>query len=159
MQSSLSMKFAWKLLVGNSLWAEFFRKNYVGEAHSTSVLCNQWGTRFWKGILSVLPLVISNTKYLVCRGDINIWYGNWLGDGALAASFEMRGDPSLKINLVLANTIWDAPRLLELLHEEIVNKIVASQVQLRAGSDILIWTSKAEGIFSTKSVWEIIREK
>ena len=75
-QSSLFMKFAWKLLVGNSLWAEIFRKKYVGDAHPASVLGNQWGTRFWKDIMFVLPLLISNSKYLVRCRELNFWYDN-----------------------------------------------------------------------------------
>lgn len=76
----------------------------------------------------VLPLEISNTKYLILHGDINFWFDNWMGDGALVASLDMRGDPYLKINSILANSGWNEHKLHNLVLAEFVNKLVESQV-------------------------------
>lgn len=57
-QTSLFMRFAGKLLVGNSLWAKFFKEKYVGNNHLTLIINSFRGSRFWKGVIAVMPIVI-----------------------------------------------------------------------------------------------------
>lgn len=57
-QTSLLMKFAWKILQGNSLWAIFFSTKYVGDKHIYSVMNLRKGSRFWKGIMRLMPIVL-----------------------------------------------------------------------------------------------------
>ncbi|XP_042972679.1 uncharacterized protein LOC122304473 [Carya illinoinensis] len=87
-------------------FANFFGKKYVGDAHLASV-CNQRGTKFWKGVMATLPLLIMKSKYLVRCGEINFWYDNWLGDGPLVETIEVRGVPSLQVHSVFVHARWD----------------------------------------------------
>ncbi|KAG6658115.1 hypothetical protein CIPAW_04G137600 [Carya illinoinensis] len=156
-QKSLFMKFAWKLLEGNSVWAKFFLKKYVGGKHPMA-LYNSTGSRFWKGILSVMPIVQHNSCFLIRSGACNFWFDNWLGDGAIANTEEVSIDENLLVADILNSSGWDVVKLHLLVSEEMVEKIIASPVQILGGSDVRIWKPNPDGNFSTKSAWHLIRE-
>ncbi|KAG2720837.1 hypothetical protein I3760_02G052600 [Carya illinoinensis] len=156
-QMSLFMKFAWKLLKGNSVWAKFFLKKYVGGKHPMA-LYNSTGSRFWKGILSLMPIVQQNSCILIRSGACNFWFDNWLGDGAIANTEEVSVDENLLVADILNSSGWDVTKLRMLVSEEMVEKIIASPVQISGGSDVHIWQPNPDGTFFTKYAWHLIRE-
>ncbi|KAK1588225.1 hypothetical protein Q3G72_021117 [Acer saccharum] len=107
---------------------EFFRHKYVGDAHLAKV-CNQRGIRFWMGVMAVLPLLITNSKYLVHGGEINFWYNNWLGDESLAKITEVREALMLQVHSIFVNGRWDERKLREIVPTEIFSKIISSKVR------------------------------
>ncbi|KAG6701028.1 hypothetical protein I3842_08G143200 [Carya illinoinensis] len=75
-QISLLMKFFWNLLTSNSLWVQYFKAKYVKHMH-ISLVGQQRGTWFWKGILHCLPRVLSNSKWQIQDGKLFFWHDNW----------------------------------------------------------------------------------
>lgn len=57
------MKFAWKILVDNSLWSQFFSAKYIRTKHVSLMDCTK-GSRFWKShsMSDVLQLSKWNVK-------------------------------------------------------------------------------------------------
>lgn len=130
-QVSLFMKYAWKMLVGGSLWSDFFKAKYMGNLHIAALINSNRGTRFWKGVLRVVPHVLNSSRFLVQRGEVNFWYDNWMGDGAVADEAEVFGDPTLKLREVVSDRAWDLCKLRELLSDNMVTKISSMQLRLR----------------------------
>ncbi|KAG6627879.1 hypothetical protein CIPAW_15G160400 [Carya illinoinensis] len=158
-QVSLLMKFAWKLLKGDSLWAYFFKAKYLGNKHLFSLISSLKGSRFWKSILRVLPLVLNNSRCLICGGESSFWLDNWLGDGVVANSEIVLGNPDLKIRDVVVNDKWDISTLRSVVEAEMVEKIASVPVRLRDSPDVYVWKSSDDGDFSTKSAWELVRNR
>ncbi|XP_042969044.1 uncharacterized protein LOC122301721 [Carya illinoinensis] len=143
--------------MGNSVWAKFFLKKYVGGKHPMA-LYNSTGSRFWKGILSLMPIVQQNSCILIRSGACNFWFDNWLGDGAIANTEEVSVDENLLVADILNSSGWDVTKLRMLVSEEMVEKIIASPVQISGGSDVRIWQPNPDGTFFTKYAWHLIRE-
>ncbi|KAG2411275.1 hypothetical protein I3760_Q015100 [Carya illinoinensis] len=158
-QESLFMKFGWKLLKGDSLWAEFFKKKYIGQDHVYKAIQVQKGTRFWKGVAELMPRVIKNLKWLVGNGNVNFWMDNWVGCGPLHDFCPVIGNIGLKVAEVFDN--W-GPKLEvigDLVPDEVIELIKEAGIKLKPNnSDVLIWKHTVEGKFTTKSAWELSRE-
>lgn len=75
-QTSLLMKFGWKIIQGNSLWSNFFSAKYVGDAHISSIMNLGRGSRFWKGIMRIMPMVLANSRWILCSGNNSFWLDN-----------------------------------------------------------------------------------
>lgn len=117
-------------------------------------------SRFWKGIVSTLPIVLQNSFCRVRDGSSNFWYDNWLGSQSLAdAGFEVK-EPQLKIKDILtADGTWNRNRLKELMGENQAYSIEHVNMKSRGGRDLYVWKPSKDGLFSTKSAWEVIRKK
>ncbi|KAG2663424.1 hypothetical protein I3760_16G029200 [Carya illinoinensis] len=85
MQKAL-MKFVWRLFTGKSLWADFFRVKYIQNNH-LSLLTPKKGTWFWKSIVRCISDVLTNSKWLVCEGNISFWFDNWDEEGPLNTQY------------------------------------------------------------------------
>ncbi|KAK0603497.1 hypothetical protein LWI29_005584 [Acer saccharum] len=81
------------------------------------------------GVMAVLPLLITNSKYLVHGGEINFWYNNWLGDESLAKIIEVREALMLQVHSIFVNGRWDERKLREIVPTEIFSKIISSKVR------------------------------
>ncbi|KAG7979916.1 hypothetical protein I3843_05G155000 [Carya illinoinensis] len=107
----------------------------------------QKGTRFWKGVAELMPRVIKNSKWLVGNGNVNFWMDNWVGCGPLHDFCPVIGNIGLKVAEVFDNR---GPKL------EVISDLVPDEPN---NSDVLIWKHTVEGKFTTKSAWELSREK
>ncbi|KAG6645741.1 hypothetical protein CIPAW_08G143400 [Carya illinoinensis] len=95
-QISLLMKFFWNLLTSNSLWVQYFKAKYVKHMH-ISLVGQQRGTWFWKGILHCLPRVLSNSKWQIQDGKLFFWHDNWSSIGPLVDTILIAGSPNLQV--------------------------------------------------------------
>lgn len=122
-QDSLHMKFAWKLIKGDMMWSNFFTTKYVGNSHIYSVMALWKGTRFWMGIMHLMPSVLCNLKWLICRGWSNFWMDNWLGDGPLMASNLVVGNEQLQLSEIIDETGPKLHVIQELVPDVVLQKI------------------------------------
>ncbi|XP_042958094.1 uncharacterized protein LOC122293629 [Carya illinoinensis] len=159
-QESLFMKFGWKLLKGDSLWAEFFKKKYIGQDHVYKAIQVQKGTRFWKGVAELMPRVIKNSKWLVGNGNVNFWMDNWVGCGPLHDFCPVIGNIGLKVTEVFDNRGPKLEVIGDLVPDEVMQLIKEAGIKLKPNNlDVLIWKHTVEGKFTMKSAWELSREK
>ena len=57
------------------------------------------------------------------------------------------------------NNTWNTNLLIELVGAKIMEEIMRSVLTGRRGQDVFIWKSSLNEIFSTASVWEVVRRK
>lgn len=72
-------------------------------------------------------------------------------------SEDVSGDEDLLVARILTNSSWDVSKLRTLVSKEMVEKIIASSIQISSGIDVHIWQPNLDGSFSTKSAWHLIR--
>ncbi|KAG2705714.1 hypothetical protein I3760_05G069400 [Carya illinoinensis] len=122
-QKALHMKFTWKLLSGNSLWADFFRGKYVRGKHLSLVDSNK-GTRFWKAIGKSIPDILNNSQWLVRDGNISFWYDTWDDDGPLHDHYPVINKPLLNIKECRIDNGWDIPLMEKLVGHQKATELV-----------------------------------
>lgn len=115
------------------------------------------GSRFWKRITSVLPIVLKNSRILIKSGGCNFWFDNWLGDGAISDSHKVKGSENLVVADLLHNYGWDIHKVHDKVPENMVAKILAWSSQIISDNDIYIRQPNLDGNFSTKFAWILIR--
>lgn len=130
-QESLLMKFAWKLIRGGSLWSDFFTSKYVGNNHIFSVMQGHRGSRFWRGLMALMPRVIHNSKWIIRGGDVNFWMDNWLVDGPLIELMLVIGNINLKVRDVVAETGPNSSHMRDLIPAETITKMRQADIRLR----------------------------
>ncbi|XP_035541522.1 uncharacterized protein LOC118344586 [Juglans regia] len=155
-QRALHMKFAWHLLRGQSLWADFFKGKYVKGIH-LSLLSPNKGTLFWKAIVRCIPEVLNQSKWLVKEGNVSFWHDNWLDGGPISALYPVIERPSLKIKDCRIDNGWDIPLLERAVGQQKALELYHFLATRKDGQDVLIWVNDKNGNFSTKSAWDCIR--
>ncbi|XP_042974708.1 uncharacterized protein LOC122306346 [Carya illinoinensis] len=158
-QQSLFMKFGWKLVTGVSLWADFFREKYLHRDHVYNVMTKNKGSRFWKGIMEVMLRIFQNSQWLIGAGNINFWMDNWLGGGPLKDLCLVVGSEHLQVVEVFDGRGPKLDVLSQLVPSGILQQIVVANVRLRSRADAIIWKNTMDGNFTTKSAWDICRER
>ncbi|XP_042974814.1 uncharacterized protein LOC122306449 [Carya illinoinensis] len=156
MQKALHMRFAWNLIQGNSLWAQFFKAKYVGSKPWLLIDANK-GIRFWKMIANYILLVLEKSKWHLREGNLFFWYDKWRDQGPLYSDLPMVGSPLLNVKECPLSNLWDVELLVNLVGQDHVNDILESLAICKGGSDVLVWMKRDSGCFSTKSAWDCIR--
>ncbi|XP_022869151.1 uncharacterized protein LOC111388627 [Olea europaea var. sylvestris] len=156
-QRTLQMKFAWKLLSSDCLWATFFRAKYMkhGLIDVSNIRCI--GSRFWCSIVGCIPDVINRNQWRIREGSISFWYAHWLDDGPLSWDASHIDQPTLRINDICLDSGWNMNQLLQLVGEDKAASVMAKVSKCREGDDVLIWKPNRKGTFSSKSAWDMIR--
>ncbi|XP_042939510.1 uncharacterized protein LOC122274547 [Carya illinoinensis] len=143
-QKALHMRFAWNLIQGNSLWANFFKAKYVGTTPWCLVQAPK-GSRFWRMVANCIPLLLNNLKWKIREGDIYFWYDKWRENGPLINDMSPVGSPLLKIKDCRLSDSWDMDTLENLIGGEKVDEILTSLSRPNFGKDVLIWTPMESG--------------
>ncbi|XP_022870746.1 uncharacterized protein LOC111389988 [Olea europaea var. sylvestris] len=103
--------------------------------------------------------LVRNSFRCIQDGDASFWFDHWVGEQPIADLVLRVMEPSLKVKDLLHTSGWDYPRLCELVGEKLANEIWMSRIQLCEGKDYYVWQPSTDGKFSTKSAWELIRQR
>ncbi|XP_022895286.1 uncharacterized protein LOC111409473 [Olea europaea var. sylvestris] len=151
------MKFAWKLLSSDCLWATFFRAKYTKHGLIDVSTLRYIGSQFWCSIVGCIPNVINSSQWQIREGSISFWYAHWLDDGPLSRDASHIDQPTLRIKDICLDSDWNMNQLLQLVGEDKASSVMAKVSKCREGDNVLIWKTNSEGTFSSKSAWDIIR--
>ncbi|KAG2722809.1 hypothetical protein I3760_02G143800 [Carya illinoinensis] len=155
-QKALHWKLAWRLIKGQSLWADFFRGKYARGTHLSLVTPTK-GTRFWKSVASNIQEVLSNSKWSVRDGNISFWYDNWANGDPLCSLYPVIENPLLKIKDCHLDNEWDISLLDQLVGQQKAIELYQYLARRKEGEDVLIWLKDDAGKFTMKSAWDCIR--
>lgn len=153
-QKALHMKFAWKILTENSLRSRFFKGKYVESNHISLVNLTK-GTRFWRMAIKSIPWIIEHSKWKVKNGELSFW----LGEDALGAHLPTIGSHRLQVKECFLESGCDLDMLNSLVGPVKAEEIANLLSKRKEGEDILVWTTKDDGKFSTRSAWECLHVK
>ncbi|XP_040987618.1 uncharacterized protein LOC121235334 [Juglans microcarpa x Juglans regia] len=72
---------------------------------------------------------------------------------------ESINEPNLRVNDLVINNTWDVHKMNHLIGENLTREVVNSVGSLQQAQDTMIWLPDKNGLFSSKSAWDIIRMK
>ncbi|XP_022858861.1 uncharacterized protein LOC111379670 [Olea europaea var. sylvestris] len=113
---------------------------------------------FWKSIASLIPIVIENSVWHIKSGDVNLWQDNWFGLTPLSNLVEVV-EPELRLNVVVTSRGWNEDVLSYLIWNDLAKAAIEYVPKVRQGVDKVVWKPSPDGMFSTRSTWELIRAK
>ncbi|XP_042980192.1 uncharacterized protein LOC122310362 [Carya illinoinensis] len=140
----------------DSLWAQFFRRKYVGEGHLSLVNPDK-GTWFWKAVFKCIPMVLEHSKWLIKDGNVSFRYDKWVDNGPVCYDFPVLAYPKLKVLDCKIENEWDIELLYRLVGASKVEELCSFLASRRAGKDVLVWTKSMDGSFSSKCTWDCAR--
>ncbi|KAG2724529.1 hypothetical protein I3760_01G021900 [Carya illinoinensis] len=155
-QTSLHMKFAWKVMTGDELWSQLFHAKYIGDKY-VSLLDPKKGTRFWKMVVKCMLVVLDNSKWKVHDENISFWWDHWLNEGSLANFFPMVDVPRLMLAKLRISNGWEIEVLERLVGLQKMKEIFSFLGAHKFGQDLLVLIPNKDGCFSTKSAWQCIQ--
>lgn len=100
-------------------------------------------------------------QWKIGRGEVSMWYDNWLGIGALWTFFaEGRIPINDNLSKILLNGHWQWGGWDLYLPDHVINHINSMQINPNPNmKDKAIWTPDAKGSFTISSTWNIMIEK
>ncbi|XP_042978817.1 uncharacterized protein LOC122309401 [Carya illinoinensis] len=155
-QKTLFMKFAWKLLMEDSLWSQFFKAKYMRDRH-VSLLPQGKGTRFWKKVHLCLPEVLSKSKWKLRRENASFWWDRWMDDGPIGASHGNVVSLDMKVTECWVDNEWDEDMLIRLIGEEKTREVIRVLHKRPEGADVLVWLETKTRQFTAQSAWNCVR--
>lgn len=100
-------------------------------------------------------------NYYACirEGKASLQFDNQLASSPLAVNVLTPNQPKIKVRDYWKSDDWNIALLIELVGEETIEMILASNFKQNQGSDSVIQKINRDGSFSNKSMWEMIRIK
>ena len=158
MCEAFSLKLWFRFREQKSLWAVSLLLKYCKKTSPNLVSKKTTDSVVWKRLLSVRTLAESNCFWKVGTGSCYFWQDDWSNKGTLANLALAPVDSLEKLEDFGDDSTWDWPKLSEKLP---IN--LAAHLSLIPFSDQVqaspIWKASSNGLFSTKSGWDLVRKK
>lgn len=92
-------------------------------------------------------------------GNASFWFDRWLALGPLSVRIDAIQNNMLKIKDFWSANIWDYERMVALVGEDIIAKILQHIPLGREGSNVSFWKPSKDVLFSLASAWEVVQVK
>ncbi|KAK0586367.1 hypothetical protein LWI29_005771 [Acer saccharum] len=145
------MKFAYRLLTSEGLWAEFFKAKYLRDSHLMSCTMQASVSRFWRSVVASVPEVMENVQVLLGGGNSYFWYDRWLASGPLSVRITDIPNKKLRIKDCWVDKAWNIEILKGLVGNKVMEEIIQTRISGRGGSDICVWKPSPDDNFTTAS--------
>ncbi|WRX28178.1 Reverse transcriptase domain - like 10 [Theobroma cacao] len=156
--ATFTLKLRWRFQTGNSLWTQFLRTKYCLGRIPHHIQPKLHDSHVWKRMISGREMALQNIRWKIGKGDLFFWHDCWMGDKPLAASFpEFQNDMS-HVNHFYNGDTWDMDKLKSFLPMILVYEILQVPFD-KYQEDVAYWTLPSNGDFSTRSAWEMIRQR
>ncbi|XP_019159332.1 PREDICTED: uncharacterized protein LOC109156012 [Ipomoea nil] len=146
-------KLWWNFRRGESIWSQFVKAKYCNEVHPVARGWNYKDSHVWRRMVEVREKVEPEIQWDIRRGNLNVWWDNWSGKGALAIWLNRRGKRKAK-DMLKDGWINGA---LDLNHFGIQDQSLAQNIRIREGADKPRWKPTGGG-FNFKSAKGLMRQ-
>ncbi|EOY06960.1 Uncharacterized protein TCM_021522 [Theobroma cacao] len=155
---AFSMKLWWRFRTTNSLWMQFMRAKYCGGQLPTHVQPKLHDSQTWKRMVTISSITEQNIRWRVGHGKLFFWHDCWMGEEPLVIRNQEFASSMAQVSDFFLNNSWDIEKLKSVLQQEVVEEI--AKIPINASSnDRAYWTPTPNGDFSTKSAWQLSRER
>ncbi|XP_049370570.1 uncharacterized protein LOC125835476 [Solanum verrucosum] len=141
----------------NTLWAFFMRNKYCKKHHP--IIAQGYGTsHVWRRMTSIREEVEHEIWWQNKAGNSSFWFDNWTKQGALYHIEDTAKEEEVEVKEFEG---WDMEKLLQNLSLEMTDHIMEniSPPNILFGNDVAWWMANAQGRFTVKSAWQIMRNK
>ncbi|EOY19200.1 Retrotransposon, unclassified-like protein [Theobroma cacao] len=155
---AFSAKLWWRFDTCQSLWVRYMRLKYcTGQIHH-NIAPKPHDSATWKPLLAGRATASQQIRWRIGKGDIFFWHDAWMGDEPLVNSFPSFSQSMMKVNYFFNDDAWDVDKLKTFIPNAIVEEILKIPIS-REKEDIAYWALTANGDFSIKSAWELLRQR
>ncbi|EOY25447.1 Uncharacterized protein TCM_016753 [Theobroma cacao] len=155
---AFSTKLWWRFDTCQSLWARYMRLKYcTGQIHH-NIAPKPHDSATWKRLIDGRVTASQQIRWRIGKGDIFFWHDAWMGDEPLVNSFPSFSQSMMKVNYFFNDDAWDVDKLKTVIPNAIVDEILKIPIS-RENEDIAYWALTPNGDFSTKSAWELLRQR
>ncbi|XP_073153634.1 uncharacterized protein [Henckelia pumila] len=112
----------------------------------------------WRRMLKVRDRAESFIGWKIGKGDVSFWFDSWTPNGPLASLVPIQGLSSRLVKWFVEDGNWVANRLLLVVPLDILNLILKVPIH-PLDMDRAVWKSTINGVFLSKSAWDVIRHR
>ncbi|KAL0324926.1 UNVERIFIED_CONTAM: hypothetical protein Sradi_5061900, partial [Sesamum radiatum] len=153
---AFSMKLWWWFRSKSSSWSEYLHGHYCQNLHSTTVPYNRNHSPIWHRLCRIRDVAEPFIFWTSGDGLVSFWHDDWLGEKPLAQLLHGDAYTMEPVSYYWHEGDWNVPRILQTVPIHCAETIC--QIPIAGQGDKIVWTGSSEGAFSTKSVWEAIRQ-
>ncbi|XP_019196178.1 PREDICTED: uncharacterized protein LOC109190182 [Ipomoea nil] len=146
-------KLWWNLRKGESIWSQFMLAKYCNGIHPVVRGWNYRDSHIWRRMVDVRERVEPRIEWEIRRGNLNVWWDNWSGKGALAIWLNRRGKGGSREMLKDGNVNG----AVDLRKFGIQDQTLAQNIRTREGPDMPIW-QPTRANFNFKIAKALMRE-
>ncbi|KAH0730385.1 hypothetical protein KY290_001417 [Solanum tuberosum] len=120
------------------------------------------GSHVWRKMIKIREEVEYNIWWQIKSGVVSFWFDNWTKQGVLYYVEEDKiGEEETEVRSFIIGDQWDKEKFLLYVSEEMTEHIInnISPVISKGEQETPWWTNNANGRFSVKSAWELMRKK
>ncbi|EOY17513.1 Uncharacterized protein TCM_036737 [Theobroma cacao] len=155
---AFSMKLWWRFRTTNSLWTQFMRAKYCGGQLPTDVQPKLHDSQTWKRMVTISSITEQNIRWRIGHGELFFWHDCWMGEEPLVNRNQAFASSMAQVSDFFLNNSWNVEKLKTVLQQEVVEEIVKIPIDT-SSNDKAYWTTTPNGDFSTKSAWQLIRNR
>ncbi|XP_060202972.1 uncharacterized protein LOC132631414 [Lycium barbarum] len=138
---------------------DFVLAKYCTRVHPVAKSINAPQSPNRKKMMQIRDKIEGKILWQVREGNSNFWWDNWTGLGALAKICPNQSIYNkIKVKNYIEEGRWQADRLHDCIPSQLVQHILKVHIDNSNEEDYAVWESAVDGNFSTKNVWEEIRE-
>lgn len=157
---SLQFKQWWNLKSKNSLWGQFSQDKYCQNINLLSRKLDTRHSLMWKYLMKYKQEAEQHIQWRFKSGSYCFWWDDWLGVGPLVDYSHIDRPGNIKVSPFLQNGQWNEQMIRLYAPPLMVPRILGTHVQFQDGvPDVAIWKLNKNGLFSSSSAWNVIRQK
>lgn len=141
-----------------SLWQRYLLSQYCGIRPPYVIKLKDHVSPTWRRMLQARHDAELGIRWSLGQGDISFWFDTWLPYGPLSNLYVIKGPSDRKVSWFFEHDNWFIEKLLSVVPHHNVDQILNVPI-CTSSSDELIWLASLNGIFSSKSAWEFIRQR
>ena len=156
--SAFSLKLWWRFRSQSSLWANFLLHKYCGGKFPSMSKVSIHDSPTWKRLCRIQTTAEEHIFWSLGNGVISFWHDHWLHEGSLQDLLHSEVSSPEPVSWYWQQNNWDLSKLSMVLPPYICQIVAATPINY-GHKDQPLWKPSADGSFSLKSAWHLIREK
>ncbi|WRX30369.1 Ribonuclease H domain - like 10 [Theobroma cacao] len=97
-------------------------------------------------------------RWRIGKGELFFWHDCWMGDTPLVNRFPVFTSSMTRVSHFYDDGTWNVDKLNNVLQEDVVVEILNIPID-PLNDDRAFWVPTSDGQFTTKSAWEIVRQR
>lgn len=137
------------------MWNKYCKKHHpiIAQGYGTS--------HVWRRMTSIREEVEHEIWWQNKAGNSSFWFDNWTKQGALYHIEDTAKEENVEVKEFSTEEGWDREKLLQNLSQKMIDHIIenVSPPNILFGNDVAWWMANAQGRFTVKLAWQIMRNK
>lgn len=156
LNKALLLKRSWEVASKATISAAFLHVRFL--TAGLQPFAHYKKSSVWLGIKKLWPVLLSNVRWLVGKGDaVRFWKDNWLGVPIVAScnidesSLDFLND---KVAAFISNGVWNLPASFQRTYPNVTHSILSTVLPMDNVTDQIIWAASTSGFLNSKEAYK-----